>query len=214
LFLSRLRRSRSHWAARCNLRTLRPAARSPRILRPLSPEHDAFLKGSPRARRANKRLTPEALLKGLIFTATCSAITPTYTRKGERLFYYYASIDRIRSRTIPDGAAPLRPPAGMVDAAVIAELRRLIAAPEIAARVVANYARHGVRVDEAAIVAALRRFNELWEALFPAEQARIVRLLVNKVTVGPASIAVDLRNNGLAHFVRDLAADTRQEVVV
>lgn len=66
-------------------------------------------------------------------------------------------------------------------------------------------------MDEAAIVAALRRFNELWDALFPAEQARIVRLLVNKVTIGPAGIAVDLRNNGLNRLVRDLSANPRQE---
>ena len=133
------------------------------------------------------------------------------TRKGERLYYYYASMDLIRTRAIPDGSGPQRLPAGMVDAAVIAELRRLIAAPEIAARVMANHAKDGVRVDEAAIVAALRRFNELWDALFPAEQARIVRLLVNKVTIGPAGIAVDLRNNGLNRLVRDLSANARQE---
>jgi hypothetical protein len=98
-----------------------------------------------------------------------------------------------------------------VEGAVIAELRRLIGAPEIAARVIATYAHDGGRGDEAAIVDALRRFNEMWDGLFPAEQARIVRLLVNRVTVGPAGIAVDLRNNGLAHLVRDLSAIDRQE---
>jgi site-specific DNA recombinase len=146
-----------------------------------------------------------------VFTATGAAMTPTYTRKGERLYYYYASMDLIRNRSVPDGAGPQRLSAGMVDAAVIAELRRLIAAPEIAARVTANFEKDSVRVEEAAIVEALRRFNELWDALFPAEQARIVRLLVNRVTVGPAGIAVDLRNNGLAHLVRELSANTRQE---
>jgi len=170
-----------------------------------------ILKESPRERRANNRNKNEALLKGLVFTATGAAMTPTYTRKGERLYYYYASMDLIRNRCIPDGAGPQRLAAGMVDAAVIAELRRLIAVPEIAARVVANYAKDGVRVDDAAIVEALRRFNELWDALFPAEQARIVRLLVNRVTVGRAGIAVDLRNNGLAYLVRELSASTRQE---
>ena len=40
-------------------------------------------------------------------------------------------------------------------------------------------------MDERAVIEALRRFDDLWEALFPAEQARIVRLLVDRVTVGP-----------------------------
>ena len=66
-------------------------------------------------------------------------------------------------------------------------------------------------MDERAIVAALRRFNDLWEALFPAEQARIVRLLVDRVTVGPSGMAVDLRNNGIATLVRDMNASASME---
>jgi site-specific DNA recombinase len=54
----------------------------------------------------------------------------------------------------------------------------------------------------------------MWDGLFPAEQARIVRLLVNKVTVGPAGIAVDLRNNGLAHLIWNHSAIDRQEAAV
>jgi site-specific DNA recombinase len=171
----------------------------------------AILKESPRERRAKNRNRSEALLKGLVFTATGAAMTPTYTRKGERLYHYYTSMDLIRNRAVADKAAPLRLSAAVVDGAVIAELRRLIGAPEIAARVVAIYRQDGLRADESAIVEALRRFNDLWEALFPAEQARIVRLLVGKVTVGAVGIAVDLRNNGLAALVRDLSANADRE---
>lgn len=112
---------------------------------------------------------------------------------------------------IADEAAPLRLSAAVVDGAVIAELRRLIAAPEVAARVIATYRQDGTDVEAKAIVEALQRFDDLWDALFPAEQARIVRLLVGRVTVGPAGIAVDLRNNGLAALVRDLSANAHQE---
>ena len=171
----------------------------------------AILKESPRERRAKNRNTSEALLKGLVFTTTGAAMTPTYTRKGERLYHYYTSMDLIRNRAGADEAAPLRLSAAVLDGAVIAELRRLIAAPEIAARVVATYQKDGVRADESAIVEALRSFNGLWDALFPAEQARIVRLLVGKVTVGAAGIAVDLRNNGLAALVSDLSANASLE---
>lgn len=69
----------------------------------------------------------------------------------------------------------------------------------------------GSHIDERAIVASLRRFNDLWEALFPAEQARIVRLLVDRVTVGPDAMAVDLRNNGIAALIRELNASTSNE---
>lgn len=170
----------------------------------------AILKQSPRDRRAKNRNSSEALLKGLIFTDTGTAMTPTYTRKGERLYHYYTSMDLIRNRET-NGAGPMRLAAAMVDGAVIAEMRRIIGSPEIAARVIEAQRREDGANDERAIVAALQRFNDLWDALYPAEQARIVRLLVDRVTVGPAGMAVDLRNNGITTLVRDLAANTHLE---
>jgi DNA invertase Pin-like site-specific DNA recombinase len=171
----------------------------------------AILKESPRQRRAKNRNSSEALLKGIIFTDTGAAMTPTYTRKGERLYHYYTSMDLIRNRDSRGGAGPMRLPAAMVDGAVITEMRRIIGAPEVAARVIEVQRREGGPMDERAIVAALQRFNDLWDALFPAEQARIVRLLVDKVTVGPDGMAVDLRNNGIAALIRDLNASTSRE---
>jgi site-specific DNA recombinase len=170
----------------------------------------AILKQSPRDRRAKNRNSSEALLKGLIFTDTGTAMTPTYTRKGERLYHYYTSMDLIRNRET-GGAGPMRLAAAMVDGAVIAEMRRIIGSPEIATRVIEAQHREDGATDERAIVAALQRFNDLWDALYPAEQARIVRLLVDRVTVGPTGMAVDLRNNGIATLVRDLSANAYLE---
>ena len=53
---------------------------------------------------------------------------------------------------------------------------------------------------------ALERLDPLWDELFPAEQARIVRLLVEHVEVGPAGADSRLRMAGLAGLVRDLGA--------
>jgi hypothetical protein len=105
----------------------------------------------------------------------------------------------------------MRLSAAMVDGAVIAEMRRIIGAPEIAARLIEAQRREGAPMDERTIVAALHRFDELWDALFPAEQARIVRLLVDRVTVGPTGMAVDLRNNGITALVRELGESAHLE---
>jgi DNA invertase Pin-like site-specific DNA recombinase len=171
----------------------------------------AILKESPRKRRAENRSQSEALLKGIIFAANGTAMTPTYTRKGERLYHYYTSMDLIRNRDARSSTGPMRLAAAMVDGAVIAEMRRIIGAPEVAARVIAAQGVDGPPMDERAIIASLRRFDDLWEALFPAEQARIVRLLIDRVTVGPDGMAVDLRNNGIAALIRDLNASTSKE---
>ena len=66
-------------------------------------------------------------------------------------------------------------------------------------------------MDERAVVASLQRFNDLWDALYPAEQTRIVRLLVDRVTVGPSGMAVDLRNNGIATLVREVGVSAHLE---
>ena len=171
-----------------------------------------MLQRSPRERRAENRSTSEALLKGLIFSNSGSAMTPTYTRKGDRLYHYYVSMDAIQNRLTAPGSGPTRLSAAMVDGVVIAEMRRMIATPEVAARVVQTFKGEGTCIDERAIVGALTRFVDLWASLFPAEQARITRLLVSRVTVGSAGIAVDLRHHGVGSLVRDLTATHQQEV--
>ncbi len=46
--------------------------------------------------------------------------------------------------------------------------------------------------------------DPLWDELFPAEQARIVRLLVERVEVGPAGADIRLKVAELASLARDL----------
>ena len=58
--------------------------------------------------------------------------------------------------------------------------------------------------DEARL--ALERLDPLWDELFPAEQARIIRLLVDRVDIGIGGADVRLKLEGLASLARDLAA--------
>ena len=145
-----------------------------------------------------------ALLKGIIFTETGAAMTPTATKKGSRLYRYYTSMDLIRSRATGENAGPQRLPAGMIEAAVVGEIQRMVRAPEVAARTIEALRTEDGSVDERAIISALASFDQLWASLFPAEQARIVQLLVERVTIGTNGVAVDLRNDGLGSIVRDM----------
>jgi hypothetical protein len=49
-----------------------------------------------------------------------------------------------------------------------------------------------------------QRLAPLWDELFPAEQARIVRLLVERVDLSPDSLQVRLRAEGLQTIVEEL----------
>jgi hypothetical protein len=61
------------------------------------------------------------------------------------------------------------------------------------------------------VVTALAGFDGLWEALFPAEQARIARLLIERVTVSADGLAVDLRTDGLGSVIREMIAPERRQ---
>jgi site-specific DNA recombinase len=188
-----------------------PGEHAPIIDRSLWDKVHSILQTSPRLRAANARARTPALLKGLIFTETGCAMTPAFTKKGTRQYRYYVSMDVIRSRPLGESPGPLRLPAPMVEDAVIGEIHRMIRAPEITARTIAALRRDGVKVEEAAVVATLAGFERLWGALYPAEQARIVQLLVERITVGTNGIAVDLRKEGLGLVLRDMLLPAKEE---
>ncbi len=66
-------------------------------------------------------------------------------------------------------------------------------------------------IDEQEVAEALRTLDPIWEELFPAEQRRIVQLLVEQVTLYPDQIDIRYRTNGLHTLMAELnnTADTR-----
>ncbi|NBS35491.1 MAG: site-specific recombinase [Methylocystaceae bacterium] len=132
------------------------------------------------------------------------AMTPTAAKKGAKLYRYYTSMDLIKNRATSAPTGPQRLAAGMVEGVVVGEMRRMLRTPEVAARAIEALREAGVEPDERAVVAALAGFDDLWASLFPAEQGRIVQLVVQRVTVSGEGISVDLRNHGVGSVVREM----------
>ena len=65
---------------------------------------------------------------------------------------------------------------------------------------------------EADVARALRRLDPLWDELFPAEQRRIVRLLVERIDVLPDALRLRLRAAGLLSLVEDLRSGEDEPV--
>ena len=59
-------------------------------------------------------------------------------------------------------------------------------------------------IKEAEVREALEQLDPLWAELFPAEQARIVQLLVERVDVSLDGVAIRLRTSGIASLIGDL----------
>jgi DNA invertase Pin-like site-specific DNA recombinase len=159
----------------------------------------------PAKRRARATSAADvALLRGLIFGPDGRAMTPQHARRNCRLYRYYVSMAAIK-RGENEGLR--RVPAGPVDQAVVEQMRRLVRAPEIVARTIRAASESANTVRE-----ALFDFDRIWNELFPVEQARLVRLLVERVDVEHDGIRVRLRTEALRSVIHELQAPSLKEV--
>ncbi len=101
-----------------------------------------------------------------------------------------------------------RVPAGKIEAAVIDQLRVVFRQPEIVAGTWKAAGTHDGGITEADARTALQQLAPLWDELFPAEQARIVSLLVERVDIGTDGLDIRLRVDGLNSLAREMLADT------
>jgi len=211
-FLYKLFRNRLYLGEAVHKGTSYPGEHQAIITPELWDQVHAILQESPRQRAANTRTQTPALLKGLIFTDRGIAMTPTVTKKGSRHYRYYTSMDAIRNRACEGRDSFVRLNAGMVEGAVIQHIRELLRSPEVVTRAVASAKAKDPEADETDVVTALANFDKLWESLFPAEQARTARILINRVTVSQQGLTVDLRTEGLGSVIRGMLAPRQQDI--
>jgi site-specific DNA recombinase len=168
----------------------------------------AILTESPRKRACNTRAQTPALLKGLLWGPDGAAFSPTHTRKNNRLYRYYVSQTILRhgAGTCPVG----RVPAAEIEAAVIDQLRVVFRQPEIIIGTSRAAKVSDPDIDANTVRNALVQLDPLWDELFPAEQARIVQLLVERVDIGLGGLDVRLRVDGLSSLVQEMASDVGQ----
>jgi DNA invertase Pin-like site-specific DNA recombinase len=161
-----------------------------------------ILKESPRKRAARTRADTPALLKGLLHGPDGAAFSPTHTRKGGRLYRYYVSQTVLRHGA---GSCPVgRVPAGEIEAAIVDQLRAVFRQPEIVAGTWKAAQTRDGEITEANARSALQQLDPLWDELFPAEQARIVALLVERVDINTEGLNVRLRVDGLHGLSREM----------
>lgn len=164
----------------------------------------AILAESPRVRAAQARQRAPALLRGLLFGPDGRAMSPSHTRKKGRLYRYYVSQALLQGGA--NDAPHRRLPAGEIEGLVMAQVRALLRQPEVVVGTWRAARLEDPGITEAEVRDALGRLDPLWDEMFPAEQERIVGLLVERVTVGEAGAEIRFNLEGLAGLARDLAA--------
>jgi len=203
-FLYRLLNNRVYLGEAVHKGTAYPGEHKAIVSRELWDKVHAILRDSPRLRASRTRAQTPALLKGLIFGPTRSAMTPTHTRRRGKQYRYYVTNSVLKRG--PEACPIRRIPAAEVETAVVDQIRDLLRAPEIILRTWRAVRKSDDGVTETEVREALERLDPLWDELFPAEQARIVHLLVERVDVGLDGVDIRLRTEGLASLVADLRA--------
>jgi site-specific DNA recombinase len=107
-----------------------------------------------------------------------------------------------------------------VEGLVLGQVRRLLASPELVARTITEVRRESstaedIELEEGDVVEALGALVPVWDELYPAEQARILRLLIERIDVAPDGISVTLHAAGIRSLVAELAGkDAAEEAIL
>jgi site-specific DNA recombinase len=167
-------------------------------------------------RRGNEaRARTPAPLRGLMRCTHCSAaMTPSQTRRRGRLYRYYICLGASRRG---HDTCPVRSiAAGEVEGLVLGQVKRLLASPEMVARTITAVRQEDSAADhtqpgEGEVIEALAALEPVWDELYPAEQARILRLLIERIDVAPDGISLTLHAAGIRSLVAELADQAAPE---
>jgi hypothetical protein len=87
---------------------------------------------------------------------------------------------------------------------VIDQVRILIRTPEIIVQTWRAARKSLKGLTETEVRTALLEFDPLWNELFPAEQTRIIQLLVERIDVGTDGVDIKLNIDGITSLVGEL----------
>ena len=169
----------------------------------------AILKESPRKRANNSRAQTPALLKGLLFGPDGAAMSPTHTRKFGRLYRYYISQTAMKQGR---SDCPVKlVPAAELERIIIDQVGLLLQTPEVIVQTWRALRKQTPEISEAQVRSALLGFDEIWDELFPAEQARIVGLLVQRIDMHAERVEITLKIQGLTSLSLELQPQPCQQ---
>ena len=159
-----------------------------------------------------------ALLAGLLYAPDGQRMLPTFTQKknGKRYRYYVPYLEKRQSAGTTQNASrpsigPL--PALEIETAVLAQAHKALQQPEMIVGVwqAGMALRKKQDLDEPTVLVAMRQMSQVWENLFPIEQSRIMRLLIERVQLHEDGLDIIWRDDSWQRFSRELE---RQPFVV
>ena len=145
-----------------------------------------------------------ALLRGLLYCAACGkSMTHAQSARGSRRYRYYrcSSAEKMGAASCPTGSLP----AAEIERFVVDEIRCIGIDEAVIHETLKAVREDGEQIRETDLRQALASFDPIWNELTGVEQAKVVRLLVDRVTYDRAdgTVAITFRPTG----IRSLAAE-------
>jgi site-specific DNA recombinase len=123
-----------------------------------------------------------------------------------RLYRYYVSQTVLKQGSAECPVA--RVPAAEIEKLVVEQVRLLLLSPEIIVQTWRSARKSVKRMTESEVRDALRAFDPLWNQLFPAEQSRIIQLIVERVDVLIDRVDIKLRIAGITSLIGELSGNS------
>jgi DNA invertase Pin-like site-specific DNA recombinase len=180
-----------------------PSEHPPIITQEMWDKVQAILAINTRDRGGMTRTKTPYLLQGIVFGHDGWTMSPwTTTKKNGKRYRYYIPLRDTKEGV---GASGLpRFPAQELENAVLGQLRHLMRHPTMLEDMAAQATKLVPSMDEARVTVAMTRLDTIWDQLFPAEQCRIVRLMIEKVIVYPNDLRLNLNLIGLEKVALEL----------
>jgi len=152
-----------------------------------------------------------ALLAGLLYAPDGQRMLPTYTQKknGKRYHYYVPYLEKRQTAgaTKKPGMGGMGAlPAGEIESTVLAQVHRVLQKPEMVIGIwrASLSLKERAELDEPTVVVAMRQISTVWAQLFPTEQHRLMRLLIERVQLHHDGLDIVWREDSWHRFRREL----------
>lgn len=163
----------------------------------------ALLKQGPNERVGRSVAATPAPSKGLFYGPDDKPMLSTHSKKlGKRYRYYVThTAHKYGRQECPIGQIR----AGDIEGIVFDQLKVIFKQPQLIVAVWKTQSGNATHLTEQQIRQQLMNIESLWDQLFHNEQARLLQLFIQRITVTEAGLNVQIRTNGLDDLVRSLS---------
>ncbi len=149
-----------------------------------------------------------APLKGLLYGPDGKVMTPTHTRRGDKIYRYYVT-HTANKRSYEE--CPVRMVrAADIEGIVFDQIKVIFKNPAMIVSTWKAAAAMDDGISEDEVREGLQSIEAVWDHLYHKEQARLLQLFVERIRVEPEGVHIDIRTNGINSLVLDLKAAVRE----